>query len=148
MEEKKSSIQEKLSLLWGKATEAASQIGDSVKEQAERGKDFIEDKIREREANELYRKLGQKVYKLASRDELELPEVCEKYVNALDELLEDEDDVDDEDDLEPGLDEQDKTVKAQAAPQSQEPLEAKNSEPEANTEEGPQEQEEARSSKA
>ncbi|MFA5623822.1 MAG: hypothetical protein WC966_02035 [Bradymonadales bacterium] len=96
MSEKKSAIQDSFSALLRRAAGAATQIGESVKEQAEKGKDFIDEKFREREANEVFRKLGRKVYKLHSREELELPESCDKFIDALDNLL-DADDSDDHD---------------------------------------------------
>jgi len=81
----------KISSLLSSATNIGRSVVETVKDTAEKGKEVVGEHIREREANETYRKLGKKVYKLVSRDELKLPESCQKYIEALDDLYADGD---------------------------------------------------------
>ncbi|MCL2326455.1 MAG: hypothetical protein FWC40_08195 [Proteobacteria bacterium] len=80
----------KISSLLSSATNIGRSVVETAKDTVEKGKEVVEEHIREREANETYRKLGKKVYKLVSRDELKLPESCQKYIEALDDLYADD----------------------------------------------------------
>lgn len=80
------------SSILSKAQELASNAADSARGAAEKGKEAIEEHLREREANEIYRKLGKKVFKLVERNELELPDCCAKYIEALSELYDEDED--------------------------------------------------------
>ena len=87
-------MKEKFSSLLNQAQELGKSAVETAKATAEKGKEAVEEHIREREANEIYRKLGKKVFKLATRGELQLPSECDKYLEALNELY-DEGDKDD-----------------------------------------------------
>ena len=65
-------------------------VKESVVETAARGKEFVEDRRRDSKANDIYARLGKKVYKLVSRDEMTVPECCEKYIAELNELYADD----------------------------------------------------------
>ncbi len=69
---------------------------ETVKETAKQGKEFVEEKKRDYDADKIYQKLGKKVYKLVSRDELTLPECCDKYIEALNELYADDSEVEED----------------------------------------------------
>ena len=75
-----------------KATEIGNSVAKVASEKFEEGKEFVDEKRREHEANEIYRKLGKKVTKLVKRGELTLPESCQQYVDAIDDLYGDDDD--------------------------------------------------------
>ena len=92
------SIKGRFSSLISKATAIGNTVVDTVIEQAEKGKEAVGDKIRERDANEIYRKLGKKVARLAKRGEIELPECCKQQLDDLDELYADGSAVRDDDD--------------------------------------------------
>ncbi|MBO4351153.1 MAG: hypothetical protein J6A01_09450 [Proteobacteria bacterium] len=98
-EKKEMSFGDRLSSFLGSASKTASSLFDSATVKAtELSKDVkgaVEEKIRERDANEIYRKLGKKVYTLVQRDELKLPESCDKYIEALGELYAEDDNRDD-----------------------------------------------------
>ena len=89
-EKKETSFSDRFSSFMDKASKTASSLFDSATVKAtEISKDVkgaVEEKIRERDANEVYRKLGKKVYTLVQRGELSLPESCDKYLDALNEL--------------------------------------------------------------
>jgi len=93
------SIKGTFSSLLSRASVLGNTVVEAVKDQAEKGKEVIEDKMREREADEIYRKLGKKVARLVKRGELELPECCQQYIEALEDLYGDDksyaDDADD-----------------------------------------------------
>ena len=97
-EKKEFSFGDRFSSFMDKASKTAKSVFDTVKDQAgelyEDGKNAVEEKIRERDANEIYRKLGKKVYTLVQRDELQLPESCDKYIDALREMYTEDDDRD------------------------------------------------------
>ncbi len=69
---------------------------ETVKETAKQGKEFVEEKKRDYDADRIYQKLGKKVYKLVRRDELTLPECCDKYIEALNELYADDSEAEDD----------------------------------------------------
>lgn len=92
------SIKERLSSLVSAATTFGQSVVETVKDKADRGKEVVEEHMREREAREIYRKLGKKIYKLVGREELSLPVSCHKYIDALDELFDLEADESDDDD--------------------------------------------------
>ncbi|GEM_PF-5911594 len=98
-EKKEVSFSDRFSSFMDKASKTASSLFDSAAEKAtelnKNVKDAVEEKIRERDANEIYRKLGKKVYTLVRRDELQLPESCDKYIEALNELYADDEERDD-----------------------------------------------------
>ncbi|MFA5624000.1 MAG: hypothetical protein WC966_02935 [Bradymonadales bacterium] len=75
--------------LLNKVSGVADQITDAVKEKAEKGKDYIDDKFKAREILEVERKMGRKLYKLHKRGEITLPEAVAKHLEKLDELWED-----------------------------------------------------------
>lgn len=83
-------VKDTLQSLLNKAQEIGKAAVETAKDAAEKGKTAVEDHMREREANELYRKLGKKIYKLVSRNELQLPECCDKYIEALNDLYADD----------------------------------------------------------
>ncbi len=80
------------------AAEKTKEVREEAKVYFDKGADFIEEKRRERDAEEVYEKLGKKVYRLVSRGELTLPECCDKYIQSLNEILEDADAGKDDDD--------------------------------------------------
>lgn len=86
-------VKNKLSSFLSSAKEKGKSLFNDVKENVKEGADKVqeiyEEHERERKADELYRKLGKKVYKLVSREELALPECCDKYLDSLKELLAD-----------------------------------------------------------
>ena len=82
----KDTIREKASSLFSSAKEIASSVKETVMDKAEKGKEAVEEMMREREANEIYRQLGKKIYRIYKRKEITLPEVCDKYVAKLDDL--------------------------------------------------------------
>ena len=79
-------VKDKLSSLLSSATELASTVGDKAKDGAEKVKDVLDEKYRDIQANKIFEKLGKCVYKLTLRNELQLPESCEKYIEALKDL--------------------------------------------------------------
>ena len=93
-EKKEKSFGDRISSFLGSASKTASSLIDTATEKATEygkvGKDFIEEKFRERDANEIYRKLGKKIYTLVCRDEIQLPESCDKFIDALNDLYADE----------------------------------------------------------
>ena len=89
-ESKTDSMKTMFNSLLSKAQTLGKTAVDNVKDVAEKGKEAFDEHLREREANEIYRKLGKKIYKLVSRDEMTLPECCDKYIEALNDLYEDE----------------------------------------------------------
>lgn len=97
-EKKEPSFSDRFSSFMDKASKTASSLFDSATVKAtEISKDVkgaVEEKIRERDANEVYRKLGKKVYTLVQRGELTLPESCDKYLEALSELYADDEERD------------------------------------------------------
>ena len=90
-ESKKDSMKDMFNSFLSQAQAIAKTAVETAKDGVEKGKDIVEDHLREREANEIYRKLGKKVYKLVSRNELDLPECCSKYIEALADLYDEED---------------------------------------------------------
>ena len=79
-------VKEKLSSLLSSASELANTVGDKVKEGAEKVKDAADEKYRDIQADKIFEKLGKCVYKLSLRNEIQLPESCEKYIEALKDL--------------------------------------------------------------
>ena len=79
-------VKGKLSSFLNSASELADKVGDKVKEGAEKVKDVADEKYRDIQADKLFEKLGKCVYKLALRNEIQLPESCEKYIEALKDL--------------------------------------------------------------
>ena len=76
-----------LSNLWESLKTQAAEVKDTVVSKAVEVKDTVMDKVedyeRDKAANEEFRKLGKKVYKLIKRGELTLPEECDKYLEKL-----------------------------------------------------------------
>ena len=93
MSDVKETIKDTFSVLLNKAQTLGKTAVDTAKDAAEKGKTVVEEKLREREAERHFLKLGKKVYKLVKRNELTLPEACEKYIDALNELLDELDDT-------------------------------------------------------
>ena len=79
-------VKGKLSSLLSSASELANTVGDKVKEGAEKVKDVADEKYRDIQADKIFEKLGKCVYKLSLRNEIQLPESCEKYIEALKDL--------------------------------------------------------------
>ena len=79
-------LKEKASSLFSSIRELGNSAKETLVDKAEQGKEAIEERMREREANEIYRQLGKKIYRLYKRNELTLPESCEKYAEKLDDL--------------------------------------------------------------
>lgn len=94
-EKKEVSFSDKISSFLGSASKTVNSVFDTAAEKAnEIGKDVkgvVEEKMKEREASEIYRKLGKKVYTLVLRNEITLPESCDKYIDALKDLYPEED---------------------------------------------------------
>ena len=96
VDEVTNSIKGAFSSLFSKASEIGNSVAEMGKKKFEEGKEFVDEKMREREANEIYRKLGKKVAKLVKRGELSLPESCQQYIDAINDIYGD-DDADDDD---------------------------------------------------
>ena len=79
-------LKEKFNSFHSSANTLRQSASESLKETFESGKEKLQELDRERRANDIYRSLGRKVYKLSSRGELELPECCDKFIEALNEL--------------------------------------------------------------
>ena len=90
-------LKEKFNSLLESANSLRQSATESLKETFESGKEKIQELDRDRRANEIYRALGRKVYKLTRRGEIELPECCDKFIESLKELYASEE-VDDSDD--------------------------------------------------
>ena len=84
------SIKGAFSSFLSKASEIGSSVAGMASKKIEEGKELIDDKMRERDANEIYRKLGKKIAKLVKRGELSLPESCQQYIDALNDLYGDD----------------------------------------------------------
>ena len=76
-------VKNKLSSLLSMASEVGKSIAEQTKEAVEKGKDAIDEKLRENEADKVFTKLGRNVYKLVLRNEIQLPESCDKYIEAI-----------------------------------------------------------------
>ena len=92
---KKDSMKGMFNSFLSKAQTLGKSAVETAKDTGEKVRDVVEERVREYNANEIYRKLGKKVYKLVSRDELSLPECCDKYIEALNDLYDEEDERDD-----------------------------------------------------
>ena len=79
-------LKEKASSLFSSIRELGNSAKETIVDKAEQGKEAIEERMREREANDIYRQLGKKIYRLYKRNEVTLPESCEKYAEKLDDL--------------------------------------------------------------
>ena len=90
MADVKETVKYTFSVLLNKAQSLAKAAVETAKDAAEKGKIVVEEKLREREAERHFLRLGKKVYKLVKRNELTLPEACEKYIDALNDLYDDE----------------------------------------------------------
>ena len=90
MADVKETVKDTFSVLLNKAQSLAKAAVETAKDAAEKGKIVVEEKLREREAERHFLRLGKKVYKLVKRNELTLPEACEKYIDALNDLYDDE----------------------------------------------------------
>lgn len=94
MAENEPTMKDKFSSFLSNATALGKSVVDTVqetvKDTAKQGKEFVEEKKRDYDADKIYQKLGKKVYKLVTRDELKLPESCDKYIEALDALYAEE----------------------------------------------------------
>ena len=90
MADVKETVKDTFSVLLNKARSLGKAAVEMAKDAAEKGKIVVEEKLREREAERHFLRLGKKVYKLVKRNELTLPEACEKYIDALNDLYDDE----------------------------------------------------------
>ena len=90
MADVKETVKDTFSVLLNKAQSLGKAAVEMAKDAAEKGKIVVEEKLREREAERHFLRLGKKVYKLVKRNELTLPEACEKYIDALNDLYDDE----------------------------------------------------------
>ena len=90
MADVKETVKDTFSVLLNKAQSLGKAAVETAKAAAEKGKIVVEEKLREREAERHFLRLGKKVYKLVKRNELTLPEACEKYIDALNDLYDDE----------------------------------------------------------
>ena len=90
MADVKETVKDTSSVLLNKAQSLGKAAVETAKDAAEKGKIVVEEKLREREAERHFLRLGKKVYKLVKRNELTLPEACEKYIDALNDLYDDE----------------------------------------------------------
>ena len=90
MADVKETVKDTFSVLLNKAQSLGKAAVETAKDAAEKGKIVVEEKLREREAERHFLRLGKKVYKLVKRSELTLPEACEKYIDALNDLYDDE----------------------------------------------------------
>ena len=90
MADVKETVKDTFSVLLNKAQSLGKAAVETAKDAAEKGKIVVEEKLREREAERHFLRLGKKVYKLVKRNELTLPEACEKYIDALNDLYDDE----------------------------------------------------------
>lgn len=79
---------ELMSKVGEKVTDVAGHVGETIKEKADQGKDFVGDKMREREIAAIERKLGSRLYKAHKRGELDLPASVSQHLAKLDELWE------------------------------------------------------------
>ena len=87
MADVKETVKDTFSVLLNKAQSLGKAAVETAKDAAEKGKIVVEEKLREREAERHFLRLGKKVYK---RNEHTLPEACEKYIDALNDLYDDE----------------------------------------------------------
>ena len=90
MADVKETVKDTFSVLLNKAQSLGKAAVETAKDAVEKGKIVVEEKLREREAERHFLRLGKKVYKLVKRNELTLPEACEKYIDALNDLYDDE----------------------------------------------------------
>lgn len=90
MADVKETVKDTFSVLLNKAQSLGKAAVETAKAAAEKGKIVVEEKLREREAERHFLRLGKKVYKLVKRNELTLPEACEKYIDALNDLYDEE----------------------------------------------------------
>ncbi len=90
MADVKETVKDTFSVLLNKAQSLGKAAVETAKDAAEKGKIVVEEKLREREAERHFLRLGKKVYKLVKRNKLTLPEACEKYIDALNDLYDDE----------------------------------------------------------
>ena len=90
MADVKETVKDTFSVLLNKAQSLGKAAVETAKAAAEKGKIVVEEKLRDREAERHFLRLGKKVYKLVKRNELTLPEACEKYIDALNDLYDDE----------------------------------------------------------
>ena len=83
-------IKEKFNSFLSSANTLRQSATDTIKEGLETGKEKLQEWDRDRRANDIYQNLGKKIYKLSNRGEIELPECCDKYIQALNELYADD----------------------------------------------------------
>ena len=93
-------LKEKFNSLLSSANSLRQSATETIKEGLETGKEKLQEFDRERRANDIYRSLGRKIYKLSSRGEIELPECCEKFIVALNELYADAEEAEEAEDAE------------------------------------------------
>ena len=86
-------MKDKLSSFISKATEVGNMAYEKSKVVTEKTKDTVNEKLREIEADRVFMKLGKNVYKLVLRNEIQLPESCDKYIEAVKDIY-GENDVD------------------------------------------------------
>lgn len=91
MSDVKETVKETIATIITKAQSLGQTAVETAKDAAEKGKAVVEEQLREREANKQFLKLGKKVYKLVKRNELTLPEACDKYIERLNDLYDDAD---------------------------------------------------------
>ena len=73
MADVKETVKDTFSVLLNKAQSLGKAAVEMAKDAAEKGKIVVEEKLREREAERHFLRLGKKVYKLVKRNELTLP---------------------------------------------------------------------------
>ena len=83
-------IKEKFNSFLSSANTLRQSATETIKEGLETGKEKLQEWDRDRRANDIYQNLGKKIYKLSNRGEIELPECCDKYIQALNELYADD----------------------------------------------------------
>lgn len=75
----------------GRASGLLMQAGETVKEQATRGREVIEGKIRERDLQTHFQLLGKEVYKRVAAGEFELPPSLNENIDAITALIKERD---------------------------------------------------------
>ncbi|MDX9722957.1 MAG: hypothetical protein RBU37_19565 [Myxococcota bacterium] len=66
-------IQEKVGVFINQTSKMLMQFGEAVRDQALKGRDLVEEKLKERELNNEFRLLGKEVFRLVAAGKLELP---------------------------------------------------------------------------
>ncbi len=72
-DEHRDDLQAKLSDFFQQTSKMILQLGDTVRDQAAKSRELIEDKMKERELNQHFKNLGREVFRLVSAGRLTLP---------------------------------------------------------------------------